>query len=164
MSLTPLCDQATTNFFKSNNQTIKNFITDHLKWTPHVWEGAGKHLRAKHDGLKSHPPGQSPLLSWPGCGCSLVLINDHWSASESSELVLKIYMVEFERESVSGKMRHVLAQALKLIKSRNVRKFVRLWFCSQRRVENCMVLLCNLMKRVENTQRARSNRRVEFKR
>ena len=30
MTLTPLCDQAITNFFKSNNQTIKNFITDHL--------------------------------------------------------------------------------------------------------------------------------------
>ena len=144
MTLTPLCDQAITNFFKSNNQTIKNFITDHLacenirfsslfaagdetspaakseekrvfsqatdhlKWTPHGWEGAGKHLRAKHDGLKSHPPGQSPLLSWP-VGCSLVLINDHWSASENSELVLKIYMVEFEIESVCGKMRRVLA-------------------------------------------------------
>ena len=54
------------------------------------------------DELKSHPPGQSPLLSWPS-GCSVVLINDHWSASENSELVLKIYTVEFEIESVSGK-------------------------------------------------------------
>ena len=120
MILTPLWDQVITNFIKSNNQAIKNFITDHLKWTPHVWEGAGKHLRAKHDGLKSHPPRQRLLLSWPS-GCSLILINDDWSVNKNSEVVLKIYTVELEIESVSGKMRRVLAQAFKLIKrmSRN---------------------------------------------
>ena len=81
-----------------SNQTIKKKksqlwlqITDHLKWTLHVWEGTGKHLRAKHNGLKSHPLRQRPL--WGG---SLVLLNDHCSVNKNSEVLLKIYMVDFE--------------------------------------------------------------------
>ena len=71
------------------------------------WEGAGKHLRAKHHGLKSHP--------WP-TPRQMVLINNHWSVNKNSEVVLKIFKVEFE-----------------------------IW------------------QRVENTRRARSNKKVEFK-
>ena len=93
---------------------LKTQITDHLKWTLHVWEGAGKHLRAKYDGLKSHPR-PTPR--------QMVLINDHWSVNKNSEVVLKIFEVQFE-----------------------------IWLGKS-----------NLMKRVENTRRARSNKKVEFK-
>ena len=88
---------------------LKTQITDHLKWTLHVWEGAGKHLRAKYDGLKSHPR-PTPR--------QMVLINDHWSVNKNSEVVLKIFKVEFD-----------------------------IWLGK-----------CNLMKRVENTRRARSKK------
>ena len=93
---------------------LKTQITDHLKWTLHVWEGAGKHLRAKYDGLKSHPR-PTPR--------QMVFINDHWSVNKNSEVVLKIFEVQFE-----------------------------IWLGKS-----------NLMKRVENTRRARSNKKVEFK-
>ena len=105
-----------------SNQTIKNFITDHLKWTLHMWEGAGKHLRLKHNGLKNHPLWQRLLL---GGGASLVLINEHCSVNKNSYVLLKIYMVEFEMWLVSRRMHQVLAQAFKLIKSSNVEKFVQ---------------------------------------
>ena len=94
--LWPLCDQVIRHFDQIKPSKIKQSkislqITDHLKWTLHMWENPGKHLRAKHNGLKSHPLWQR--LLWGG---SLVLINDHYSVNKNSEVLLKIYMVEFE--------------------------------------------------------------------
>ena len=88
-------------------------LSEHLKQAMYN----SKCERCRHDGLNSHPwPTPPPPRQ-------MVSINDHWSVNENSEVVLKIFKVEFE-----------------------------IWLGK-----------CNLMKRVENIRRARSNKRVEFK-
>ena len=66
-------------------------------------------------------------------------ISPYENVFENGCIYIYIYV---KYESVSGKMRRVLAQAFKLIKSNNVGNFFfGVQFYSQRRIENCMVLL-----------------------
>ena len=121
--LWPLCDQVIREFDQIKPSKIKQSkislqITDQLKWTLHMWEGAGKHLRVKHNGLKSHPLWQR--LLWGG---SLVLINDHRSVNKNSEVLLKIYMVEFEIWLGKWKNAPSIGSGIQA-KSTNVGKFV----------------------------------------
>ena len=94
------------------------------------------------------PPSPNPTKA------SFVSTNDHWSVNTNSKVELKIYDVQFEiwrgdwpnatseyRVGISVKCR-VLVQISKLIKSSSVFKFV---------------------SRVENVQRTRPNKKVEFK-
>ena len=105
-----------SNNQKSNNQKFhyRSQITDHLKWTLHMWEGAGKHLRLKHNGLKSHPLRQR--LLWGGGGLPGV---DQWSLSckqKFRSFNWKYTWSSLKSDSVSGKMHQILAQAFNLKK------------------------------------------------
>ena len=52
-----------------------------------------QYARSTMDLRATHPTKASIVLTQGG---SLVLINDHWSVNENSQVVLKIHMVEFE--------------------------------------------------------------------
>ena len=106
-----------------SNQTIKNFITDNRSLemnTTHVTRH--RQTLARKAQWTKEPP--TPTKASMGGG-SLVLINDHCSVNKNSEVLLKIYMVEFEIWLGKWKNAQVLAQAFKLIKRSNVGKFVQ---------------------------------------
>ena len=118
------------------------------------------HFFAEHDGRKSR--GRMSI--------SVCIFHLHKGFfcldTKIQKLSWKYTRLSLKYDTVTGEMRRVsidckvcfsvkckvLTQASNLTKSRSVQKFVR-------RVENCMVWLCNLTKRVEDVPQARWNKK-----
>ena len=102
------------------NQTIKNFFTDNRSVEMNT-----THVRRRRQTLarKAQWTKEPPTLTKASMGGSLVMINDHCSVNKNSEVLLKIYMVEFEIWLGKWKNAPSIGSGIQA-KSTNVGKFV----------------------------------------